>query len=391
MTGFTASRAARLVSAFDLSGIHRVGTPGDFASGEWLGGEAAATGAAVSRMPVTVNRTVVDEAYIDCAGQRIDGLPMFDSQPTSSEGLAGKLVASGGAGEIGYLELPPNSASIKGTRFENIRRETSHAAMVVATRVAGDSLAPINAQCFDAPFGPPVLLVAGAHHVLLEGHAQKIAAATLVSIHRRESTQSYNVAARVAAASPTTTASPPLVVLTPRTGWWESTAERAGGLVAWLAGLSAAAALRGRKQLRRDVHGFATCGHELGHLGLKELLVQQAGLVRGASHWLHLGANLGCASNLTLFLRASDPAAADQMRELLCDEGYPAESIRIEPISAVSGEGRDVTEHGGQVLSMAGSNAHFHAASDRWPGNVNAAGVASIARAVGRWVALCAG
>lgn len=60
------------------------------------------------------------------------------------------------------------------------------------------------------------------------------------------------------------------------------------------------------------------------------------------------------------------------------------------PITAVSGEGRDLVEHGAQVLSMAGSNAHFHAASDRWPGNVNAAGTAAIARAVGRWVALTA-
>jgi hypothetical protein len=79
------------------------------------------------------------------------------------------------------------------------------------------------------------------------------------------------------------------------------------------------------------------------------------------------------------------------MRELLRDEGYPDESIRVQPISSVSGEGRDLTEHGAQVLSMAGANAHFHAASDRWPGNVNAAGTAAIARAVARWTSLTAG
>jgi hypothetical protein len=32
----------------------------------------------------------------------------------------------------------------------------------------------------------------------------------------------------------------PIAVVTPRTGWWESTAERAGGMVAWLAALHAA-------------------------------------------------------------------------------------------------------------------------------------------------------
>ena len=45
--------------------------------------------------------------------------------------------------------------------FENMRRQAKHAAMVVTTRVTGDSLAPINAQFYDAPFGSPVLLVAG--------------------------------------------------------------------------------------------------------------------------------------------------------------------------------------------------------------------------------------
>ena len=382
MTEFTASWAARLVGAFDMSGVHRVGTAGDFASGEWLADAAGKTGAAISRMPVPVNRTVVDEACIDFAGHRIDGLPMFDSPPTSGAGVRGKLVACGEAGEIGYLELPPNSASIKGMRCENIRRESSHAALVVATRVAGESLAPINAQYFDAPFGPPVLLVAGTHHALLAEHAHKPTLATLTCRHRREFTQSYNVAARVAAGTP----SSPLVILTPRTGWWESTAERAGGLVAWLAGVSAAAALHGTKQLRRDVRAFATCGHELGHLGLTTLLTEESRLSRGALCWLHLGANLGCASNPAMFLRASDPLEAQRMHQLLVDEGYPAGHIRSEPISAVSGEGRDLMEHGAQVLSMAGSNAHFHAASDRWPGNVNAAGVASIARAVSRWV-----
>jgi len=43
------------------------------------------------------------------------------------------------------------------------------------------------------------------------------------------------------------------------------------------------------------------------------------------------------------------------------------------------------------VLSLAGANAHFHAASDRWPANVSAANVAAIARAVGKWVEQQAG
>ena len=54
-------------------------------------------------------------------------------------------------------------------------------------------------------------------------------------------------------------------------------------------------------------------------------------------------------------------------------------------------EGHDLTHLGGKVLSLAGSNLHFHAASDRWPGNVNVSGIAAISRAVARWVTLQAG
>ena len=137
-----------------------------------------------------------------------------------------------------------------------------------------------------------------------------------------------------------------------------------------------------------DVRAYATCGHELGHLGLTELLAQEPLLARAGKPVLHLGANLGCASDPTLFLRASDDAMSAQMKALLRDEGYPEADIRVQPISSVSGEGHDLVGHGAKVLSMAGANAHFHAASDRWPGNVSAAGTAAIARAVSRWVAL---
>jgi hypothetical protein len=391
VSGFDASWAARLVRAFDLTGVHRASTAGDYASGEWICTEARAAGAHVLRMEVDLPRTEVDEAYVECGGRRIDGMPMFDSPAT--DGFGGRLGRCGDECEIGYLELPPNAASIKGMAFEKTRRETRHKALIAATRVAGDSLAPINAQFFGAPLGPPVLLVAGMHHERLAAWAGEKREVRIVSRHSCAPANSYNVVAHLSAThdsagagKPGHSGAPALVLITPRTGWWESTAERAGGLVAWLAGLRAAAALRRADRLAADIQAIATCGHELGHVGLHALLRRRASLLHERAPWLHLGANLGCASNESLMLRASDEADARHMRALLIDAGYAAESIRIEPITAVSGEGRDVVEHGGRVLSLAGSNTHFHAASDRWPANVSAANVAAIARAVGRWV-----
>jgi hypothetical protein len=382
MTEFTPSSVAMLVAAFDASGIHRVGMPGDFASGAWFESQAAVPGVDVSRMVVPIRQTLVEDAYIECAGVRIDGLPMFDSPPTA--GISRSLSLNGSAGTIGYAEFPPNAASIKGQPLEKLRRSTSHAALIVATRVTGESLAPINAQFYNDPFGPPVLQVAGMHHAFLAEHAAKNTPVKLVSAYRRRATESFNIVASARSESRTQ----PLAVVTPRTGWWESTAERAGGMVAWLAAVHAAAALKQSGQIKRDTHAFATCGHELGHLGLQTLVQQQAPLIADAKYWLHLGANLGGAGNLTMMIRAEDTAESEAMRDLLAAEGYPAQHIYIEPISKISGEGHDLTHLGGKVLSLAGSNQHFHAASDRWPGNVNAAGIASISRAVARWVAL---
>ena len=385
LRSLTTTWAARLVAAFDASGVHRVGTPGDLASGAWLAAEAAQSGVAMARLPVPIQCTLVEEAYLECAGLRIDGLPMFDSPACA--GVSGTLCASDGPGDIGFAVFPSHAASIKGQPLEQLRRATKHAAVVVATRVTGDSLAPINAQYYTTPFGPPVLQVAGMHHAFLAEQAARHAPVQLVSQYRREAVDSFNIETHAASGISV----PPIAVVTPRTGWWESTAERAGGLVAWLAALHAAGQLQRAGQLTRDVMAWATCGHELGHLGLQELIHRHTPLITGAHYWLHLGANLGGAGTLTLRVRAVDAVEAQIMRDLLVAEGYPAQHILVEPGSTIPGEGHDLMHLGAKVLSLAGSNRHFHAASDRWPANVNAPGIASIARAVARWITLQAG
>jgi hypothetical protein len=253
--------------------------------------------------------------------------------------------------------------------------------------VTGDSLAPINAQYYTTPFGPPVVQVAGMHHTFLAEQAARHTPVQLVSRYWREAVDSFTIAAHAASG----TSVPPIAVVTPRTGWWESTAERAGGMVAWLAALHAAGHVQRAGHLTRDVRTWATCGHELGHLGLQDLVHRQRPLLTDAHYWLHLGANLGGAGTLTLRVRAVDTIEAQRMRDLLVAEGYPAQHILLEPGSTISGEGHDLRQLGAKVLSLAGSNRHFHAASDRWPANVNAPGVASIARAVARWITLQAG
>jgi hypothetical protein len=71
-----------------------------------------------------------------------------------------------------------------------------------------------------------------------------------------------------------------LLLLTPRTSWWASTAERAGGILAWLEALRALAAIPAR---RRAVVALATCGHELGHIGAHRAFAAEPALAAAGS------------------------------------------------------------------------------------------------------------
>ncbi len=387
MNELTSSWASKIVREFDDSGMHRVGAAGDLSSGERLLNEVSMKGINATKMPVSLDRIIVEEAYVECAHRRIESLPMFDSPVTPKNGIAGLFSPIGGDGQIGYAEFAPNAASIKGQPLEKLRGATRHSALVVATLSQSGALCPINAQHFSSPFGPPVLLVAGMHHELFTEQASLKAPIKVFSHYRKERTESFNIQA----CTSTAFAEKPVVIVTPRTGWWESTAERAGGLVAWLAGIGMAGKMQAENRLRRQVFTYATCGHELGHIGLDELIRQRKDLLHGASCWLHLGANLGTAGNQQMMVRSENPDDGHLMRDLLISEGYPESFIAIEPIARISGEGHDLVNLGAKVLSMAGSNRYFHDASDRWPGNINAAGIASIARAVARWVEQQAG
>ena len=382
MNQLTSSWVSKIVREFDGSGSHRVGTPGDICSGEWLLNEASMKGMSVTKMPITLDRIVVEEAYIECSHRRIESLPMFDSPATPENGISGQFSLNDEDGQIGYKEFAPNAASIKGQPLEKLRIATRHSALVVATISQSGALTPINAQHFSSPFGPPVLQVAGMHHEFLKEQASGKVPIKVVSNIRNERAESFNIEA----CSSTVFSEKPVVVVTPRTGWWESTAERAGGLLAWLAAVGMASRMQEEKKLRRPVITYATCGHELGHIGLDEIINKRRALLTSACYWLHLGANLGTAGNLQMMIRAENPEDGNLMRDLLIAEGYPAEFVAVEPISKISGEGYDLVNLGAKVLSIAGVNRYFHDASDRWPGNINAAGIASISRAVARWV-----
>jgi hypothetical protein len=264
-----ATRAASWLHAWDSQGIHRTGTAGDKASAQWLAREAAALGATVALEHFSLNRIDPVSCWVECAGARIEGVPVFDSPPTGPLGLNGP---------IAIVRLSP--WAVYSPDYRAMRRASDRTGMVIVCQGEELGLALLNAERFREPYGCPTI------HVAELPPAEPL---RMTSFYRRSAVEASNVVVTIPGRDP---ARRKVVVMTPRSSWWESTSERGGGLVCWLE------TLRGLLETppMADVVLTANSGHELGHLGLDDFLERRPGWdgADGAT-WVHYGANIGAA------------------------------------------------------------------------------------------------
>ncbi len=173
-------------------------------------------------------------------------------------------------------------------------------------------------------------------------------------------------------------AEPPLVVMTPRSSWWQSTAERGGGIVCWLESLRALSP----QQPARPVIFTANSGHELGHLGLDDFVARRPGWEERAS-WVHYGANIGAAGGALSLVSPND-----DLRHLAAARTGARRPVPpMAPTTLVpSGETRDIHKKAGRYLTLVGTNRLFHLPQDRLPEAVDLGAVTRIAAAAARIV-----
>lgn len=365
-------KAADFFAAYDAFGERRTGSPGDAEAASWLRELAAEAGAAAEILPIEFCRFTPGPAMLEADGRSVAGLPLFDGGTTDASGVAGRLGPLGSTAPIGVVEMAPRVASLPDNDFARARRDSCHAAIIVALRTQPESLAPLNAHDAEAPFGPPVLQLAGAEAAWLLGLAARGAPAHLVVQGHRGLGRSANIRAELPGAAP------PLVLLTPRTSWWTSTAERAGGILAWVGALRALAAA----PRARGVVALANCGHELGHIGAHHAFAREPELASNSALVLHLGANLGCAETPHLVVRSNVAGLADRMAEALAAAGHPSGAIEAVTGGKANGEAHEIEARGGRYLSLIGDNPWFHAPEDRWPVSVDLPRAEAIAHAV---------
>lgn len=366
-----ARRAASWLRAWDSQGTHRTGTPGDHAGADWLAAEVAALGATPAIEHFAFDRLDPVETCLQVDGTRIEAVPVFDSPECNA------LTAPLGPAGIEVAFLSPQA--VYTDAYRAMRQGARHRALVVVCQGANPGLGLLNAEQFRTPYGAPALHVSSEFGDLLRASEQRGAQAHFVSRVCRVATQARNVIVEIPGRDRTQL---PLVVMTPRSSWWQSTSERGGGLVCWLETLRTLLA----DPPARDVVMTANSGHELGHLGLDAFIERRPGWDRpGGAVWVHYGANLGARGGQLSVMSASDDLRR-AMRTALDAAGQPPETM-APPTQTPSGETRDIHGAGGRYVTLVGSNPLFHLPRDRWPDAVDvdrivriAAGAAAMVR-----------
>ncbi len=349
-------RIGAVIHAYAEQGFHRTGTDVDRISGNWLADAVRRIGPEPAREEFSLSRVDPVAASLAVNGRRIEGLPLFDGGFTGAADVTGALGTFESDAPIRLAEIPPN-ASESGA-LGDARRQQRHQAIVVVTSGLRPGFCPSNADSFLHPFGPPVLQVASEEAAFLAGCARQGTQAVLTAQVERVQAQAFNIVAVVAGAD---RSAAPLVVMTPRSGWWWCASERGGGLACWLE------VMRAMRDVRpaRDVLFLASSGHELGHLGLDTFIARRPGLVPAAKAWIHLGANIGAAQGPGITLQASDDAMEWMMADAMTKAGLRID--RRHPRGALPrGEAANVHE-GGRYVSIIGSNDLFHNTRDRGP------------------------
>lgn len=369
-------RIAAIIREYDAQGVHRTGTDVDDRSAAWLADRIRSLGVEPVVDTFEFRRVHIHDARCRVGNLDMEGVPLYDCHYTDAQGVTGSLGEVGSSADIGVAMTLPYAGSAGFARIAEARRQNMHRAILLVTdeRLPPDGVATLNAESFRQPYGPPVLQVPNRHWSVLRDAADSGASGTVIAHCEHVDDVARNVGARVPGTSPDAS---PLVIMTPRSGWWTCASERGGGIAAFLEMMRAV----GAAGHRRDVIFTANTGHELGHIGLDDFLERNHDLLEAAHMWIHLGANFVAKHGAGVRLQYSDAEARASFAPLLADAGVtPAQETPMgtRPL----GEARNVFDGGGRYVSILGGNGLFHHPADTWPDAVDLDAAAAWIRAL---------
>jgi hypothetical protein len=368
-------RVAAVIRAYDAQGNHRTGTEVDKASAEWLANEVRQFGAEPSLEAFPLSRVDPQSCYLRIADRRIDGVPLFDAGFTDTEGVRGRLGPLGSDGAIGLAETTSFTLTEPGSEPPSQvaeARHSRHKAVVLITRGNRPGLFLMNADAFNKPSGPPMLQVSSADSEWLNEQAQRRAEATVVAHVRRTMTESLNITAKIVGSNPRLS---PIVLMAPRSGWWQCASEQASRLACWLEAIRVLAA----GNPSRDCFFVALSGHELGHLGIDAYLKSRQDLIKRAHAWIFFGSSIGEPRQPNRIHTSDD--ALEQWTVAAMDKEGLAVNGKARHGAMARGEAGAIQQGGGRFVTLVCGSNVYHNVADRWPEAVDVAILARYARA----------
>ena len=348
---------------WDSIEIHRTGTEGDNETAYWLADEIKRLHLVPELDSFNFTMRTPRKSIVTNGFHIAKGLPLFDGGSTSPDGIKGAVGSLKDKNVIAVAKYGSSTMDEATIKLNNARKRNEHPAIVAIADVSPSKpgLAVLNAESYRNPFGPPVLQVATKEADWLL-NLKKNEKLTVFAELKNQSSEALNVQTQIKGKDPSLN---PLVVMTPKSGWWTCTSERGGGIVVWLNSLRHLS----KYQPLRTVIFTANSGHELSHLGLDHFLENNSSLVRGAHAWVHLGANFAAKKGQVLWQASTqnymDLGLLELRKENLKDiQSWPVSSRPL-------GEARNIFDGNGEYISLLGSNPFFHHPDDKWPESID--------------------
>ncbi len=348
--------AERRIRAYEEMGDHRTGREADDLTTLWMMEELRQVGVDADWQTWRFPRVEIHDASVRFGGWDIPAVPIFDGAFTDHRGVTGVLRRDNGPGivvrEFAHDDQERMAPGIYSS-FELARQDGADGIILVM----GDPDGEIVLRNAERPLDPidlPVLQVAPNHAgPLLNAVGSEI---TMIVDGGRVDAPADNVVASIPGADPDAA---PVVLMTPKSGWYTCAAERGGGIAVWLEVAGRIAAEPGRRTLNL----VASSGHELHHLGLDHYIRELGDDAHRVHAWMHLGASIGSRNGQPSYA-ASDDELFNVATDALNAHGLKRRAFPVG--NAGFGEARNIGEINGRFVSFLGGHPYFHSPQDTY-------------------------
>ena len=368
--------AEHRIRAYEAMGDHRTGRDADRAATWWMIEELRQVGVEAEAQTWRFPRVEIHDASVRVDGWDIPAVPTFDCAFTDHDGVSGVLRSDGGPGIVVWEfgpDQPDRMAAGMYSSFELARSDGVDGIVIVMGDPDGHPVVR-NAESPLDPIPLPVLQVAPIHAApILDAIG---AEATMIVDGGRVEAPANNVVASIPG---TDSGAAPVVLMTPKSGWYTCAAERGGGIAIWLEVAGRIAAEPGR----RGLNLVASSGHELHHLGLDHYISELGEEAANVHAWMHLGASIGSRNGQPSYA-ASDAELFDVASSALNEQSVERQAFPVG--NAGFGEARNIGEIGGRFVSLLGGHPYFHSPQDTYDRCVDAESLAKNTEAVERIV-----